>query len=84
MREALKNVICSTCGGPPINVDCDFDEQKLRIENAQLKEEVRKSLTKYPLMQNICVYSFLFTCRILMVKYSFESYNNIMKSIKAK
>ncbi|KEH21950.1 homeobox protein, putative [Medicago truncatula] len=29
MREALKNVICSTC-----------DEEKLRIENAQLKEEL--------------------------------------------
>ncbi|KEH21945.1 homeobox leucine zipper family protein [Medicago truncatula] len=39
IREALENVICSTCGGPSINVDCDFDEQKLRIENAQLKEE---------------------------------------------
>jgi len=31
MRDALKNVICSTCDG-----------QKLRIENARLKEEVRK------------------------------------------
>ena len=41
IREALKNVICPSCGGPPINDDCYFDEQKLRLENAQLKEEVQ-------------------------------------------
>lgn len=40
IREALKNVICPSCGGPPINDDCFFDEQKLRIENVQLKEEL--------------------------------------------
>ncbi|CAL5184878.1 unnamed protein product [Lathyrus oleraceus] len=40
IREALKNIICPSCGGPPINDDCYFDEQKLRIENAQLKEEL--------------------------------------------
>ncbi|KAK7364169.1 hypothetical protein VNO80_12619 [Phaseolus coccineus] len=40
IREALKNVICPSCGGPPINDDCYFDEQKLRLENAQLKEEL--------------------------------------------
>ncbi|GAV58909.1 Homeobox domain-containing protein/START domain-containing protein [Cephalotus follicularis] len=40
IREALKNVICPTCGGPPVNEDCYFDEQKLRIENSQLKEEL--------------------------------------------
>jgi len=32
MEEALENVICSTCDG-----------QKLRIENARLKEEVRNN-----------------------------------------
>lgn len=42
IREALKNVICPSCGGPPINEDSYFDEQKLRLENAQLKEEVKK------------------------------------------
>lgn len=48
MREALQNVICSTC-----------DEQKLRIENARLKEEVRKSLIQYPVMQKnyVCIHS---------------------------
>ncbi|TKY44894.1 Homeobox-leucine zipper protein HDG11 [Spatholobus suberectus] len=40
IREALKNVICPSCGGPPINEDSYFDEQKLRLENAQLKEEL--------------------------------------------
>jgi len=38
MREALRNVICPTCGGPPV-ADDYFDEQKLRMENARLKEE---------------------------------------------
>ncbi|KAG8388503.1 hypothetical protein BUALT_Bualt02G0132400 [Buddleja alternifolia] len=40
IREALKNVICPSCGGPPVSEDSYFDEQKLRIENAQLKEEL--------------------------------------------
>ncbi|KAI4352042.1 hypothetical protein L6164_006330 [Bauhinia variegata] len=40
MREALKNVICPSCGGPPLNEDSYFDEQKLRLENAHLKEEL--------------------------------------------
>lgn len=40
IREALRNVICPSCGGPPVNEDSYFDEQKLRMENAQLKEEV--------------------------------------------
>ncbi|GMQ11654.1 hypothetical protein CsSME_00054195 [Camellia sinensis var. sinensis] len=40
IREALKNVICPTCGGPPVSEDSYFDEQKLQMENAQLKEEL--------------------------------------------
>ncbi|OMO57701.1 hypothetical protein CCACVL1_25697 [Corchorus capsularis] len=40
IREALKNVICPSCGGPPVTEDFYFDEQKLRMENAQLKEEL--------------------------------------------
>ncbi|KAL0441172.1 UNVERIFIED_CONTAM: Homeobox-leucine zipper protein HDG11 [Sesamum radiatum] len=40
IREALKNVICPSCGGPPVSEDSYFDEQKLRMENAQLKEEL--------------------------------------------
>ncbi|KAH0688110.1 hypothetical protein KY284_018663 [Solanum tuberosum] len=42
IREALKNVICPSCGGPPVTEDSYFDEQKLRIENMQLKEELDK------------------------------------------
>lgn len=40
IREALKNIICPSCGGPPLHEDSYFDDQKLRLENAQLKEEV--------------------------------------------
>ncbi|XP_051117026.1 homeobox-leucine zipper protein HDG11 [Andrographis paniculata] len=40
IREALKNVICPSCGGPPVPEDSYFDEQKLRMENAHLKEEL--------------------------------------------
>ncbi|XP_060204253.1 homeobox-leucine zipper protein HDG11-like [Lycium barbarum] len=42
IREALKNVICPSCGGPPVTEDSYFDEQKLRIENMHLKEELDK------------------------------------------
>ncbi|AQK75300.1 Homeodomain leucine zipper family IV protein [Zea mays] len=41
MQEALRNVICPTCGGPPV-ADDHFDEQKLRMENARLKEEASR------------------------------------------
>lgn len=41
MMEALKSVICPSCGGPPTHEDSYFDDQKLRMENARLKEEVR-------------------------------------------
>ncbi|XP_042490003.1 homeobox-leucine zipper protein ROC8-like isoform X2 [Macadamia integrifolia] len=40
IREALKNVICPNCGGPPVGEDSYLDEQKLRMENARLKEEL--------------------------------------------
>ena len=41
IREALKHTICPTsCGDAPSHEDSYFDEQKLRIENAHLKEEV--------------------------------------------
>ncbi|KAI3464189.1 hypothetical protein Pfo_020852 [Paulownia fortunei] len=39
MREALRNVICPSCGSPPVSEDSYFDEQKLRMENAHMKEE---------------------------------------------
>lgn len=40
IREALKNVICPSCGGPPVREDPYFDEHKLRIENSHLKDEL--------------------------------------------
>ncbi|KAK4750970.1 hypothetical protein SAY87_004452 [Trapa incisa] len=40
IREALKTVICPSCGSQPTDKDPYFDEQKLRVENAQLREEL--------------------------------------------
>uniref|UniRef100_A0A7N0V989 Uncharacterized protein n=1 Tax=Kalanchoe fedtschenkoi TaxID=63787 RepID=A0A7N0V989_KALFE len=41
MREALRNIICPNCGAPPdLQEDSFFDERKLRLDNAQLKEEL--------------------------------------------
>ncbi|CAK9164366.1 unnamed protein product [Ilex paraguariensis] len=40
IREALRNIICPSCGGPPVEEDPYFNEQKLQMENAQLKEEL--------------------------------------------
>ncbi|CAN1856304.1 Homeobox-leucine zipper protein HDG11 [Linum perenne] len=57
IREALRNVICPSCGGPPVNEDSYFDEHKLRIENAQLKEEVRRPISHLPPVQPIHVSS---------------------------
>ncbi|XP_009606250.1 homeobox-leucine zipper protein HDG11-like [Nicotiana tomentosiformis] len=42
IREAIKNVICPSCGGPSVTEDSYFDEQKMRMENMQLKEELDK------------------------------------------
>ncbi|KAL3655420.1 Homeobox-leucine zipper protein hdg11 [Castilleja foliolosa] len=39
-KEALKNIICPSCGSIPASEDPYFDEQKIRIENAHLKEEL--------------------------------------------
>lgn len=40
IREALKYVLCSNCGGPPAG-ETSFEEQhRLRLENARLKEEL--------------------------------------------
>ncbi|XP_048328590.2 homeobox-leucine zipper protein ROC8 [Ziziphus jujuba] len=51
IREALKNVICPSCGGPPFGEEeRQRSLQKLQLENAQLKEEhekVSNLLAKY-------------------------------------
>jgi homeobox-leucine zipper protein len=40
IRDAMRNPICSNCGGPAIIGEISLDEQHLRIENARLKDEL--------------------------------------------
>ncbi|KAF2311161.1 hypothetical protein GH714_019764 [Hevea brasiliensis] len=40
LRDAMRNPICSNCGGPAIIGDISLEEQHLRIENARLKDEL--------------------------------------------
>lgn len=42
IREALKHTICPTCGDAHVHEESYLDEQKLRIENAQLREELER------------------------------------------
>ncbi|MQL90185.1 hypothetical protein Taro_022777 [Colocasia esculenta] len=56
MREALRNVICPTCGGPPAGEDANLDEEKLRMENARLKDEVGTSTLPLALLAHVDYY----------------------------
>ncbi|XP_071709455.1 homeobox-leucine zipper protein ANTHOCYANINLESS 2 [Rutidosis leptorrhynchoides] len=40
IREAMRNPICTNCGGPAMIGDISIEEQHLRIENARLKDEL--------------------------------------------
>ncbi|KAK7294993.1 hypothetical protein RJT34_17894 [Clitoria ternatea] len=40
MREAMRNPICSNCGGQAMIGEISLEEQHLRIENARLKDEL--------------------------------------------
>ncbi|CAL9147847.1 homeobox-leucine zipper protein ROC5-like [Musa acuminata AAA Group] len=40
IREAARNPVCNSCGGPAMLADISMEEQQLRIENARLKEEL--------------------------------------------
>ncbi|CAJ1950012.1 unnamed protein product [Sphenostylis stenocarpa] len=40
IREAMRNPMCSNCGGPAIIGEISLEEQHLRIENARLKDEL--------------------------------------------
>lgn len=41
IREAIKNVICPACGGPPFGEEeRKLNLQKLKMENSLLKQEV--------------------------------------------
>ncbi|KAL3517110.1 hypothetical protein ACH5RR_024012 [Cinchona calisaya] len=40
IREAMRNPICTNCGGPAMMGEVSLEEQHLRIENARLREEL--------------------------------------------
>lgn len=40
IRDAMRNPICTNCGGPAIMGEVSLEEQHLRIENARLKDEL--------------------------------------------
>ncbi|KAJ1392598.1 START domain [Sesbania bispinosa] len=40
IREAMRNPMCSNCGGPAMIGEISLEEQHLRIENARLKDEL--------------------------------------------
>uniref|UniRef100_A0A2P2MR03 Uncharacterized protein MANES_05G039400 n=1 Tax=Rhizophora mucronata TaxID=61149 RepID=A0A2P2MR03_RHIMU len=40
IRDAMRNPICSSCGGSAIIGDISLEEQHLRIENVRLKDEL--------------------------------------------
>nr|GMC62468.1 homeobox-leucine zipper protein ROC8-like [Ipomoea batatas] len=71
MREALKNVVCLQCDGPALGEE----ERKrglqiLRMENAQLKEEVHSIFNSFSLI------STLLSMRIFLF-FLFESLMNV-------
>ncbi|XP_060218787.1 homeobox-leucine zipper protein ANTHOCYANINLESS 2 [Lycium barbarum] len=40
IREAMRNPICTNCGGPAMIGEISLEEQHLRMENARLKDEL--------------------------------------------
>ncbi|EPS72360.1 hypothetical protein M569_02398 [Genlisea aurea] len=42
MRDAMRNPICTNCGGPAIMGEISLEEQHLRIDNARLKDELER------------------------------------------
>ncbi|XP_047962940.1 homeobox-leucine zipper protein ANTHOCYANINLESS 2-like isoform X2 [Salvia hispanica] len=40
IREAMRNPMCTSCGGPAVIGDVSLEEQHIRIENARLKDEL--------------------------------------------
>lgn len=42
LREAVRSVVCSNCGGPPNTQETSLEEQQLRLEIAKLKDEVSR------------------------------------------
>lgn len=42
MREAMKNPVCSNCGGTAALGEISIEEHRLRIENARLRDELNR------------------------------------------
>ncbi|KAM6584878.1 hypothetical protein CsatB_011880 [Cannabis sativa] len=42
IRDAMRNPMCTNCGGPAIIGEISLEEQHLRIENARLKDELER------------------------------------------
>ncbi|KAL8500100.1 hypothetical protein ACS0TY_019917 [Phlomoides rotata] len=40
IREAMRNPMCTNCGGPAVIGEVSLEEQHLRIDNARLKDEL--------------------------------------------
>ncbi|KAL5565537.1 hypothetical protein UlMin_028701 [Ulmus minor] len=45
IRDAMRNPMCTNCGGPAIIGEISLEEQHLRIENARLKDELERVCT---------------------------------------
>ncbi|KAK1257261.1 Homeobox-leucine zipper protein ANTHOCYANINLESS 2 [Acorus gramineus] len=45
IRDAMRNPICTNCGGPALLGEVSLEEQHLRIENARLKDELDRVCT---------------------------------------
>uniref|UniRef100_A0A7N0U5N4 Uncharacterized protein n=1 Tax=Kalanchoe fedtschenkoi TaxID=63787 RepID=A0A7N0U5N4_KALFE len=42
MKNALRNPLCTSCGGPVVSPELPFDEQTLKSENARLRDELTR------------------------------------------
>lgn len=42
MKEAIRNPVCNSCGGPASLGDISLEEHHLRIENARLRDELNR------------------------------------------
>lgn len=42
LKEAMRNPVCSNCGGPAALVELSIEEHHLKIENARLRDELNR------------------------------------------
>ncbi|XP_066348140.1 homeobox-leucine zipper protein ROC5-like isoform X2 [Miscanthus floridulus] len=45
IREAMRDLVCSGCGGPAVLGDLSLEEHHLRLENARLRDELARVCT---------------------------------------